>query len=74
MVVALAMVPIFLGVWLWNWGKIAEHEAASKYVEMDNPPEVVNNPQHALYYVFAFGAFVGGLIGLSFVLMNIFVS
>lgn len=73
-IVAVASIPIFLGVWLWNWGKIAEHEAASKYAEMDNPPEVVYNPQHGLYYFFAFCAIVGGLIGLYFALMNLFGS
>ncbi len=73
-IVALAIVPISLGVWLWYWGKIVEHEAARKYAEMDNPPDVVYNPEHGLYYVFAFGAFAGGLIGLFFALRNLFVS
>ena len=74
LIVALAIVPISLGVWLWYWGKIVEYEAARKFAEMDNPPEVVYNPEHGIYYLFAFGAFVGGLIGLFFALKNLFVS
>ena len=73
-IVGLAMIPISLAVWLWYWGKIAEHAEAQKYAEMDNPPEVVYNPEHGLYFFFAFASFVGGLIGLFFAIKNLFVS
>ena len=73
-IVGLAMIPIPLAVWLWYWGKIAEHAEAQKYAEMDNPPEVVYNPEHGLYFFFAFASFVGGLIGLFFALKNLFVG
>lgn len=72
--VALATIPVFLAVWLWYWGKIAEHAETQKYAEMDNPPEVVYNPEHGLYFFFAFASFVGGLIGLFFAIKNLFVS
>lgn len=74
LLVALATVPISVGVWLWYWGKIVADKATREYAEMDNPPEVVYNPEHDLYFFFAFAAFVGGLIGLFFALKNLFVD